>query len=297
MNVWEKIGTEPFGYSFQSQCHVEPGNNNGLVGASHYTTYYLWGYLTSNSVQHIMGMSCIQYAETVDVWTRFGLPGMDIDETTPPIPDESSAKLAPDLYTPIPEWWILNTNGKYPKFDGFFQDLTSGRYAISVDNFKSGANDRIVIEAIKYQHKIISAQQLNNYTRGTANDSIDHAPLLGNITMSNSLRVVQDATSTRLLEGLLAFILALGIIGSLLLNTDRILPKNPCSIAAVASLLADSALLDEFTKGTWDPDDGQLEKSFTGHRFYLGWWQYGDKGSDEPEQKLFAIDHILTEEE
>ncbi|KAJ5099694.1 hypothetical protein N7532_006695 [Penicillium argentinense] len=285
------LESQPFGKSFQNQCFVKPKYNTGLIGMTHYTTFYVWGFINESSIQHIRGLSCIQYAETVDVWTRFKLPGLDIDEETPPIPDESSAKLAPDLYTPIPEWWILNSNGKYPNFDGFFQDLTSGRYAIPIENFESSEHDLTVIDAIKRQYKIISAQQFNNYTRGTANDSINHAPLLGNVTTPNRLRVVQDVTSTRLLEGLLALILALGITGSLLLNTDRILPKNPCSIASVASMLADSNFLDEFEQGLWSPENKQLSQAFVRHRFRLGWWGSEGVGTPEINKRLFAIDH------
>jgi hypothetical protein len=290
----QDIEPQPFGKSFESQCHFETENNNGVIGASHYTTSYIWGYFNSSSVQHITGLYCIQYGEIVDVWTRFLLPGMEIDENNPPVPDKSSVKNAADLYTPIPEWWILNSNGQYPKFDGFFQDLTSGRYAISVDNFKSKEDDQTVIEAIQRQYKIITAQQLNNYTRGTANDSVEHAPLLGNVTTSNRLRVVQDVTSTRILEALLAFMLALGILGSILLNTDRILPKNPCSIAATTSLLADSQIPDEFLKGAWDPDSEQLDKTFADHHFHLGWWEKEDEKGSDTARRFFAIDHAST---
>ncbi|OQE19427.1 hypothetical protein PENSTE_c015G01958 [Penicillium steckii] len=296
-DIWETIGSEPFGYSSQSQCSVEPGNNNGLVGASHYTTFYLWGYLHDNSIQHIMGLSCIQYAETVEVQTRFQLPGMDIDETFPPVPDESSAKLAAELYTPIPEWWILNANGQFPKFDGFFQDLTSGRYAVPTEDFKSAKYNEKMVEAIKFQHRLISAQQFNNYTRGTANDSVVHPTILGNVTTSNRLRVIQDPISTRILEGLLAFILVLGILGSVLLNTDRVLPKNPCSIAAVASLLADSQFLEEFLAGAWDPEDENLGQRFSHKAFHLGWWECGEEKSTEIEGKVYTIDHRPMETE
>ncbi|CAI7613189.1 unnamed protein product [Penicillium manginii] len=290
----QDINPQPFGKSFESQCHFETENNNGVIGASHYTTSYVWGYFNSTSIQHITGLYCIQYAELVDVRTRFLLPGMEIDENNPPVPDESSARKAEDLYTPIPEWWILNSNGQYPEFDGFFQDLTSGRYAISVDNFQREEHNQNVAEAIQRQYKIITAQQFNNYTRGTANNSIQHEPLLGNITSSNRLRVVQDVTSTRILEALLAFMLALGILGSVLLNTDRILPKNPCSIAAITSLLADSQIPDEFLRGAWDPDSKQLAQTFAGHRFHLGWWEKENEEGSEADGKFFAIDHAPT---
>lgn len=280
----------PFGYSSESNCH----SDSGLTGSSHYTETYIWGHVNSTSVKSIMGMSCIQYAETVDVMTRFKLPDMDIDEDHPPVPDESSAKLAPDLYTPIPEWWALNTNGQYPTLDGFFYLLISGRYAIAVDDLKDLAKNQTVIDAIKHQHKLIQAQQFSNYTRSTSNDSIEHAPLLGNITNTNRVRLMQDATSTRILEALLGAMLVLGIIGSVILNTDHVLPKNPCSIASVASLLADSSLLDQFLQGLWDPNDKSLRQTFAGRQFYLGWWGQGPAHGTRNE-RVFTIDHAPTE--
>jgi hypothetical protein len=279
----------PFGYSIESDCH----SDSGLTGSSHYTETYIWGHVNSTSVKSIMGLNCIQYAETVDVMTRFKLPDMDIDEDNPPVPDESSAKLAPDLYTPIPEWWALNTNGQYPTLDGFFYLLVSGKYAIPADDLKDLAKNQTVINAIKHQHKLINAQQFNNYTRSTSNDSVEHTPLLGNITNTSRVRLMQDATSTRILEGLLGAMLVFGIIGSILLNTDHVLPKNPCSIASVASLLADSSLLDQFTQGVWDPNDKLLRETFAGRRFYLGWWeQEPSDGTDD--ERLYAIDHIAS---
>lgn len=283
----KSIHSQPFGYSLEAGCYDKLG---GLSTAVHWTTSYVWGYLENGGLKHIMGMACMQYAETVEVLTRFKLPGMDIDEEHPPVADESTAKLAPDLYTPIPEWWVLNKYGQYSTFDGFFQLLVSGRYAIPVDNFESVKGNQTVVDAIKHQHKLINAQQFGNYSRSTANDSIEHALLHGNVTTLSRLRVVQDATSTRILDVLLGSMLVLGILGSLLLNTDHVLPKSPCSIAAVASLLADSKLLDQFVQGAWRADDKSLKQTFAHRRFYLGWWQSEDSeftGTNE----VFTIDH------
>ena len=84
--------------------------------------------------------------------------------------------------------------------------------------------------------------------------------------------MVQDPVSTRVLEALLEFMLVLGILGSMCLNTDRVLPKNPCSIAAVASLLADSNFLDRFDAQMGDPSDKSVGNvSFAGCRFHLGY--------------------------
>jgi len=64
------------------------------------------------------------------------------------------------------------------------------------------------------------------------------------MTDPNRLRVVQDATSTRILEGLLATMLVCAVLAGILMDTRKVVPKNPCSIAAVGSFLADSNLMD-----------------------------------------------------
>ncbi|KAJ5461444.1 uncharacterized protein N7458_002996 [Penicillium daleae] len=281
---------EPFGYSIQSTCYARD------YVPSTYTENYVWGHAKGTTVEYIMSMTCMQYAENIDVDARFKLPELEIDQSHPPVPVESSVRLDKNLYTPIPEWWTLNTGGQYPTLDGFFYLLVTGKYAIPSEDLTLPEKNQTVIDAIKRQHKIINAQQLNNYTRGTANDSIHHALLQGNITNSSSLRLVQDATSTRILEALLGTMLALGILGSVLLNTDLVLPKNPCSIAAVASLLADSHLLDQFADGVWDPNDKSLENIFAKRRFYLGWWENGSSDGTEP-GKVFTIDHTSTEKD
>ena len=90
--------------------------------------------------------------------------------------------------------------------------------------------------------------------------------------------------------------LVLGIIGTVLLNTDHVLPKGPCSIAAVASLLADSSLLDQFVNGAWRPDAKNLDETFAHRRFYLGWW--GDRDSESLNlTETFTIDHTTISKE
>jgi hypothetical protein len=63
----------------------------------------------------------------------------------------------------------------------------------------------------------------------------------------------------------------LGIVGSILINIDHILPKNPSSIAAVASLLPDLNLLARYEKAMGDPNEQSLGQIFFSRcRFFLG---------------------------
>jgi hypothetical protein len=156
--------------------------------------------------------------------------------------------------------------------DAFFHFLISGKYGLPIEDLGAADQSEKVINAIKRQIRLITAQQFNYFSRRTSNETTSRARLVGNITMPNRLRLVQDATSTRILEGILAAMLVLGILGSVLMNTDHVLPKNPCSIAAVASLLADSDLIDRHALEMMHPNDKPLQSSFFGQcRAYLGW--------------------------
>ncbi|KMU72952.1 hypothetical protein CISG_09966 [Coccidioides immitis RMSCC 3703] len=69
----------------------------------------------------------------------------------------------------------------------------------------------------------------------------------------------------------------LAVTSTLLMNTKNILPKNPCSIAAVASLLAGSRIVEDpqiIPQGAEWWDDKELVKRgvFVGWRFSIRWW-------------------------
>ncbi|CAG8899015.1 unnamed protein product [Penicillium egyptiacum] len=246
-------------------------------GNSHITkpaTLYIWGDIQIDSAENISAMTCIGAAETVDTLTRFHLPGFDITDDHHPVPDESSVRSAPDVDIPWISWNSFNTTdatAENPNLDGFFAALIMGKYAIPAENLLNPDSSDMVIKAINHQDRILKAQVFNNYSRGAADGVLDHAHVPGNVTVSNRLRLLQDATSTRVLEALLASILVLGIISSILINTDHVLPENPSSIAAVASLLADSNILARYKKVVGDPNERSLAQAFFPRcRFFLG---------------------------
>jgi hypothetical protein len=66
---------------------------------------------------------------------------------------------------------------------------------------------------------------------------------------------------------MLGLVLIFAILGSVLMNTDHVLPKNPMSIAAVGSLLADSNFLHLCSFTERNPNYEVLR----GCRVHLGW--------------------------
>jgi hypothetical protein len=100
---------------------------------------------------------------------------------------------------------------------------------------------------------------------------------------------VQSTISTRILQGLLVAIVLCASVQVFTLDFDGVLPKNPCSIAAVASFLTSSKMMDLIAQREDFDTDNQLEQYFEGHLFHLGYHE-GRFGIDIDEaEKLDEI--------
>jgi hypothetical protein len=99
-----------------------------------------------------------------------------------------------------------------------------------------------------------------------------------------------------------------------LFDTKTLLPNNPCSIAAQASLLADSKFLDMIPDGAGNATLEELMQMtpFKDHLFSMGWWDDGmggrrfgidvgmadfDKGEDDAEKLEGSSDRAGKVEE
>jgi hypothetical protein len=98
--------------------------------------------------------------------------------------------------------------------------------------------------------------------------------------------LVQSKVSTRILQVLLGAMWFLTTIALFLFDVKNLIPKNPCSIAAQASLLADSKFLDMIPAGAENATAEDLMKMtpFADHEFSMGWWD------DENGGRRFGID-------
>jgi hypothetical protein len=82
---------------------------------------------------------------------------------------------------------------------------------------------------------------------------------------------MQTVVSTRVLEALLAAMGICILVQSLFIRTKEVLPKDPRSVAAQASLLVDSEML-ELVKD-WDGTSSTIGDGFEGHTFGMGWFE------------------------
>jgi hypothetical protein len=64
---------------------------------------------------------------------------------------------------------------------------------------------------------------------------------------------------------------AFGLILLLTWDPKNVLPKNPCSIAAQASLVADSVMMRELPPEAQWMNDKEFDALFEGSRYSMGW--------------------------
>ncbi|KAJ5945581.1 hypothetical protein N7454_002420 [Penicillium verhagenii] len=277
--------------SFFGRSRANTCANKEIAKISASSSSYIWGKTLNDSFEHIVALTCLESVEMVDTQTRFILPGFTISETDPPVPDESTTRAAKN-YTNLDDWAIiLDQNDSDAAFDPFFQALVFGKYAITESWIGNNTDNDKVIDAIKFQNNMIRAQIFNSCNRQSADGSLGDLSLEGNITTPGQRRLFQNVVSTRVLETLLGFLLLLGILGSVLMNTDHVLPKSPCSIAAMASLLADSNFLHRYSSDV-DPNDRVIEKLFADCRFFLGLCYDGPlRGSNDDRFTIYLTDY------
>jgi hypothetical protein len=90
------------------------------------------------------------------------------------------------------------------------------------------------------------------------------------IVYSQKRRVVQEKVPTRILQALLGFVLACGLIMAASMRGDEVLPKAPYSIGSRMSLLAGS-YFSQMPELRLARTDKELERELEPFLFKLGW--------------------------
>ena len=245
----------------------------------------VYGQASSNHVKELIVLFCTPYAERIEVNTTFILPSYEIDPTHPPQPIEATTKYF--MENPLGERPYLTSSLKIlnDSFDEFFSMLTYGKDGIPAAELSGAENAPKLMNAMQHLFRIYVAQFFHNYRRIPV--SPDAAVLNGTVMNLTRPRLKQSGISTRISQALLAAMFVCTAIAFWLMDTRRTLPNNPCSIAAVTSLLADSAFLKEsIPEGSEWCTDTELKQRgvFEGYTFSLGWWSR-DNG-----RKIFGID-------
>ncbi|KAI4861106.1 hypothetical protein F4820DRAFT_81300 [Hypoxylon rubiginosum] len=267
---------------------------------------YAWGHVpdkTRSNVSAVSAMVCNETAQEINVKATFFGLDLEIRPDHPPQPDIKSAHVVsqfpacpweddpfefdkqPNCKSPwilYRDLWHLDTPHV---LDKFFSILTSpaGRLALDVVSLGDESAAQTVGNAIISQHKILRANAFGSSSRlwhnATDNMVSDQTAfsLPANVQHTTTrTRLVQDAISTRILEGLLTAILVLSLLSWYAMPNTKLLPRDPCSIASVVALLADGNILDMLPPNAQTMSNKELEDVFGDGAFYM---EKGERGT------------------
>jgi Protein of unknown function (DUF3433) len=251
------------------------------------TLNYVWGVSKSTrdvKDNSIHSLSCYEDTEQLRVEAALLTTGWDIDVTSPPRPvDNTSAPFSrPPLELPyynMPQE-SMGGRGADGSFAGILLTLRY-RHNITTDDLINPNRTESISAAIKELHTVARAQQYHAVLREPSHRTGSLPPTItGTLTNSQRLRLVQNTVSTHVLCGLLGAVLLCAIIASWLMSTKHVVPRNPCSVATVMSLLADSNIWEKgiLPEGAQWMSDRELLKAgvFDGMLFQLGWREKGN---------------------
>lgn len=226
--------------------------NNTNDGCPYLNIY--WGYQRPTgedwgtfNVTYAKGLACYEITEQVDVNVTLIYPDLQVDTLAPPVPLEDTSKLFTKaittlLYSAMPQQEASSTFGES------FWAAVIARFGLTDEDLGNPDQDERIVEAIKYSQGIVRAQQYHIALRTddvAASGADTFAPVVGVVTDSGTYRLFLNRAATGVLSGLLAGILICAAISGYSMSTKNVLPKNPFSIGAMISLLADSNLFEK----------------------------------------------------
>ncbi|KAI0975768.1 hypothetical protein F4678DRAFT_483996 [Xylaria arbuscula] len=295
---------QPFGFELDIiplNCSDDTGRTNIDMLTGIPITAYTWGscasnYTSSGLIKYTTVLICDESFEEVEVTTMLFGPNLEIHDSHPPQPNEATAK---------PFVLQVNDTGYYDfafgataekSADlGFFPALTTSRDGVPDAWFQNDTHLGNMIAAIKNQHGILRAQGISGglgARRRFDNDTED--PAFVSMTAPKrpadivgehqyvSHRVIQHPVSSSVLLGLLASISILLIFTTYQSEREgyrRAVPKPPGSIAAIASLIADSDIPQHLPVDVQWMTDRKLKAHFQGRQFRMGWFEQRDGDS------------------
>ncbi|OCT45425.1 hypothetical protein CLCR_05366 [Cladophialophora carrionii] len=276
-----------FGYSDWT------GDGNGIGDPPEYA--YIWGSLSGREIDHIVILMCDENLHTIDVSARFSLPNFSIDADLPPVSVEATSKWFSDLFLlePYSDQLPRQPDGPFP-WDEFFTLLVEGSGGIEMSDLRDPSKVDKIVDTIKHFHGILRAQQYNIVLRQTPaqNETLASLRYPSTMTSNRRSRLIQHAVSTRILEGMLLAMLVFGTTATFMMKTRDVLLENPCTIAAMARLLAESSILVHKRPSISKPDFLNSEsptdvESFQSHVFRLDWFERREQSQEKT--RVFTI--------
>lgn len=254
---------------------------------------------------------CYQTFEEVTTTVTWQLPDFALDPSHPPVVDESSARqLKSDagnehFQIPVNSWLeslfdpvynrTISAPGDGPSslndVDEFIDALILGKGGAPIDEIVGEANARHLGDVVTKVYQNYMAQAVSLNMRSTADIGKRSSGITGTMAIPGHRRLVQNAAPKIALQVMLGLMTLCLIVARPLMRVGKVLPHNPCTIAGMAALLADSSLSTDkvVPAGSEWLDDKGLDNSrlFAGWRFALRWWDSSEKA---PEHRRYGVD-------
>ncbi|KAF5018574.1 hypothetical protein F66182_9431 [Fusarium sp. NRRL 66182] len=257
-------------------------SRTGLVASScsqlssEYSLKYVWGSCAEDGM--ISVMMCNESMVEVDVQTTFRTEDLYIDLDAIPIANVSSerpSEVKADVASVYGALDDIGANEKHLNgLDAFFRTLVLSRLSVTTERIAMPERQNAVSQAIYLQHGILAAQAISSGSiRQPLSSKLRARAKDANIAASVDYyipRLMQGTVQTCVLIGLLGFTFVFGLLS--LRTTQRgVLSKSPGSIAAQASLLADSTLWWRLPDGAEGMEDDDLARCLRRRTLHLGW--------------------------
>lgn len=268
-----------------------------------------------NSENNITALICDwPIIEQVQTMVTFQLPEYKINSSIPPVPDESTITVFSNHSFLVDRiggaghgYFLagLFSQGPWePPFetDKSFAAPNDGLLSAALDNRISTSihldaffDPNILKTQVEYAYSFLVGQyihQLLRVSNSAATNKANNMTFEGIYTVRDSMRLLQSTTSTRILQGLLGVLLicALVIHTTITREGRNLLPKDPSSIAGMASLLAGSKLVTRelVPEGSEWLGDAELQRAgiLCGEDmdFGIGWWDCEDDEHEEEDR-------------
>lgn len=264
-------------------------------------------------------MSCTQLMAEIQTDVTLSIPDFTVISA---VPDESTTKYlasGPSGQTAFPwrpqlhfelEVIIWDGNTTYGGFgspsvaqmyenpnyevDGFFSLLLHPSNGVYPEELVGPDNHGRLVDAIQGLYRRYMAQVANTKMRVPVNGNTN--PETYTATWMNTNRGVlrQDWRSKLALQILLGVMFVCGVASYVLIETEEVLPHDPCSIAGLASLLAGSSICEDECVDSERSEGGRIRGfPWESQLLSLGWWglpgggeRFGiDVGSARGEQR------------
>jgi hypothetical protein len=240
----------------------------------------MYGAWANASIVELNIVQCWSSVQKLQASVRLSMPAQQIVSL---VADESTKK---DIVTGATSYLPLEII--FPKdygepIDGPFSTFLRSETpsVLNLQLLKRG-NFAELKEQIQKVYGLVATELLSSRDRNTTLAGVD--PVIKATATHSVMRLLQNEVSTRILQGLLACMVICTVVSLFTVRLSKILPKNPCSIAAQASLVAGSEMMSQLPPEAQWMEDKEFDALFKGERYAMGW----GVGSDGKER--FGID-------